>query len=147
MLEPDPASRTSGGRSSALTGIVTGQGPSADVDAIDDFVAAEAVRRELGDAGLAAGGARPGRDRSPALEPRTGPERLLDLLLRAGPYGDRFGEDPDGFTLERLEEAPHGIDLGPLEPRLPGSLRTPSGKVELAPGADPRRPSPPARGA
>src|SRR6201999_2762777 len=26
-----------------------------------------------------------------------------------------------------------GIDLGPLEPRLPGVLRTPSGKVELAP--------------
>ena len=30
---------------------------------------------------------------------------------------------------------PHGIDLGPLEPRLPEVLRTPSGKVELAPPA------------
>ena len=28
---------------------------------------------------------------------------------------------------------PHGIDLGPLEPRLPDVLRTPSGMVELAP--------------
>ncbi|MDQ3741580.1 MAG: molybdopterin oxidoreductase family protein, partial [Actinomycetota bacterium] len=32
-----------------------------------------------------------------------------------------------------LEAAPHGIDLGPLEPRLPEVLRTPSGRVELAP--------------
>jgi anaerobic selenocysteine-containing dehydrogenase len=30
---------------------------------------------------------------------------------------------------------PHGIDLGPLQPRLPEVLRTPSGMVELAPPA------------
>jgi anaerobic selenocysteine-containing dehydrogenase len=28
---------------------------------------------------------------------------------------------------------PHGVDFGPLQPRLPDVLRTPSGKVELAP--------------
>jgi anaerobic selenocysteine-containing dehydrogenase len=115
-----------------LTGVVTGQGPDADVDAIDDFVAAEAVRREV----VRAGGSLEGRDAAEilaALEHRRGPERLLDLQLRAGPYGDRFGERPDGLTLERLEEAPHGIDLGPLEPRLPEVLRTPSGRIELAP--------------
>jgi anaerobic selenocysteine-containing dehydrogenase len=115
-----------------LTGVATGQGPAADVDAIDDFVAAEAVRREVG----RAGGALEGRDAGEilaALEHRRGPERMLDLLLRAGPYGDRFGERPDGLTLERLEAAPHGIDLGPLEPRLPDVLRTPSGGIELAP--------------
>jgi anaerobic selenocysteine-containing dehydrogenase len=55
---------------------------------------------------------------------RRGPERMLDLLLRAGPYE---------LTLADLEAAPHGIDLGPLEPRIPEMLRTPSGKVELAP--------------
>ena len=54
-------------------------------------------------------------------------------MLRTGPYGDGFGADPDGLTLERLEAAPHGIDLGPLEPRIPEVLRTPSGKIELAP--------------
>ena len=54
-------------------------------------------------------------------------------MLRIGPYGDRFGADPDGLTLARLEAAPHGIDLGPLEPRIPEVLRTPSGKIELAP--------------
>jgi anaerobic selenocysteine-containing dehydrogenase len=49
---------------------------------------------------------------------------LLDLMLRAGPYD---------LTLQQLEDAPHGIDLGPLQPRLPAALRTASGKIELAP--------------
>ncbi len=40
---------------------------------------------------------------------------------------------PDGLSLDALLAAPHGIDLGPLEPRLPDVLRTPSGMVELAP--------------
>jgi len=64
---------------------------------------------------------------------RGGPERLLDIMLRTGPYGDGFGADPDGLTLDRLVAAPHGVDLGPLEPRLPGLLRTPSGRIELSP--------------
>ena len=68
-----------------------------------------------------------------AVAPRRGPERLLDLLLRSGPYGDAFGGDPDGLTLEQLEATPEGIDLGPLQPRLPQRLATASGKVELAP--------------
>jgi anaerobic selenocysteine-containing dehydrogenase len=68
-----------------------------------------------------------------ALEPRRGPERVLDFMLRSGPYGDGFGHDPDGLTLDMLEQNPHGIDLGPLQPRLPDVLRTASGKVELAP--------------
>ncbi|NDD72692.1 MAG: molybdopterin oxidoreductase family protein, partial [Actinobacteria bacterium] len=43
------------------------------------------------------------------------------------------GAAPDGLTLDRLIASPHGIDFGALEPRLPEVLRTPSGKVELAP--------------
>ena len=58
---------------------------------------------------------------------------MLDLMLRAGPYGDAFGAKPDGLTLAALEAAPHGVDLGPLEPRIPEVLRTPSGRIELAP--------------
>ena len=65
---------------------------------------------------------------------RRGPERVLDLMLRTGPYGDGFGADPDGLSLAMLEANPHGVDLGPLQPRLPDVLRTPSGKIELAPG-------------
>ena len=115
-----------------LTGIATGQGPDADIEAIDDFVAAEAVRREVG----RADGPLEGRDQAEildALSHRRGPERLLDLMLRAGPYGDAFGAKPDGLTLEKLEAAPHGIDLGPLEPRVPEMLRTTTGRIELAP--------------
>ncbi|MFC8277023.1 molybdopterin oxidoreductase family protein [Streptomyces sp. NPDC057271] len=58
------------------------------------------------------------------LRGTTGPERRLDLMLRLGPYD---------LTLDDLLRAPHGIDLGPLEPRLPGLLRTRSGRVELLP--------------
>lgn len=68
-----------------------------------------------------------------AVAPRRGPERLLDLQLRSGPHGDQFGLRPDGLSLDVLEANPHGVDLGPLEPRLPDALRTPSGTVELAP--------------
>jgi anaerobic selenocysteine-containing dehydrogenase len=117
-----------------LTGVVTGQGPNADVDPIDDFVASEAVKREVSTPGSRLAGREPA-ELVGELEGRSGPERLLDLMLRAGPYGDRFGEDPDGLTLERLEAEPHGIDLGPLGPRLPELLRTPSGKIELVPEA------------
>ncbi|WP_304528659.1 molybdopterin dinucleotide binding domain-containing protein, partial [Mycobacterium sp. E2327] len=62
-----------------------------------------------------------------------GYERRLDMMLRLGPYGDAFGANPDGLTLERLKAAPHGVDLGPLQPRLPEVLRTPTGRIELAP--------------
>lgn len=62
-----------------------------------------------------------------------GYERRLDMMLRIGPYGDAFGTKPDGLTMERLKANPHGIDLGPLQPRIPEILRTPSGRIELAP--------------
>ncbi|MFI6474593.1 molybdopterin oxidoreductase family protein [Streptomyces sp. NPDC050516] len=62
-----------------------------------------------------------------------GPERRLDLMLRLGPYGDGFGAAPDGLTLDRVLAHPHGIDLGPLRPRLPQVLRTRSGRIELLP--------------
>jgi anaerobic selenocysteine-containing dehydrogenase len=62
-----------------------------------------------------------------------GPMRLLDLQIRTGRFGDRYGENPGGLTLQSFEDAPHGIDLGPLVPRLRELLNTPSGKVELAP--------------
>ncbi|HEX2574687.1 MAG TPA: molybdopterin-dependent oxidoreductase [Polyangia bacterium] len=78
-----------------------------------------------------------GAERAPlvlqALAARRGPERRLDFALRGGPYGDLFGFKPDGLSLAKLEAAPDGIDLGPLAPRLPEILRTPSGRIELAP--------------
>jgi anaerobic selenocysteine-containing dehydrogenase len=97
-----------------LTAIVTGQGADADLDALDDFVIDTLIQR----AGLDPAELRP------ELDKRRGPDRALDLLLRTGPYA---------LTLDQLEASPHGIDLGPLEPRIPDVLRTPSGKIELAP--------------
>jgi anaerobic selenocysteine-containing dehydrogenase len=66
---------------------------------------------------------------------RVGPERMLDFMLRSGPFGDGFGAEPEGTSLDDLLRRPHGRDFGALEPRLPDILRTPSGKVELAPAA------------
>ena len=111
-----------------LTGVAAGLGPDADVDALDEQVALEAARREA----AAPGSPVAGRDPAEVVaglvdaegQPRTGPERLLDLMLRCGPYR---------LTLADLEAAPHGLDLGPLEQRLPEILRTPSGQIELAP--------------
>ncbi|ANN14407.1 molybdopterin-binding oxidoreductase [Amycolatopsis orientalis] len=95
-----------------MAGIAAGQGPDVDVAAFDTMVAAETARRTGVDLALAEG--------------RTGPARMIDLMLRGGPYG---------LTLADLEAAPHGIDLGALKPRLPDVLATASGKVELAPDA------------
>ncbi len=63
---------------------------------------------------------------------RDGPVRLLDVMVRSGPWGDWFGRVEGGLSVERLEAAPHGIDLGPLEPRMPSVLSTPSGRPEFA---------------
>jgi anaerobic selenocysteine-containing dehydrogenase len=115
-----------------LVGVATGQGPNPDVATIDGYVALQAVQLECQTEGSPLHG-RDAGELMAVLEPRVGPERVLDLLLRSGPYGDGFGLSPDGLTLSKLEAAPHGIDLGPLEPRLPEVLRTQSGMVELAP--------------
>jgi anaerobic selenocysteine-containing dehydrogenase len=55
---------------------------------------------------------------------KLGPEPVLDLALRTGPHR---------LSLRRLRDAPHGLDLGPLERRLPGRLATADRKVHLAP--------------
>ena len=117
-----------------LAGIFAGQGPDADVEALDDLVATTLVQRELADPGSRLAGRDPG-ELLAALEPRRGPERVLDFMLRAGPYGDGFGAEPDGLTLDVLERSPHGVDLGPHRQRIPEMLRTASGMVELAPEA------------
>nr|WP_202458667.1 molybdopterin oxidoreductase family protein [Streptomyces sp. SID5464] len=73
------------------------------------------------------------RELAARLTGDNGPERRLDMMLRLGPYGDGFGVRPDGLTLQKLLAHPHGIDLGPLRPRLPQPLKTRSGTVELLP--------------
>src|SRR5512137_2138230 len=53
-----------------------------------------------------------------------GPRRILGLLLRFGPHP---------LSIGTLERSPHGVDLGPLEPRLPGRLFTPDRRIRLVP--------------
>ncbi|UDY36775.1 molybdopterin oxidoreductase family protein [Dermatobacter hominis] len=112
--------------------IASGQGPDADPEIVHGLIA-----RSLVDAAVQLeGGPVHGRDPEElmaAVEHLPPPERMVDLMVRVGPYGDGFGADPDGLTLQRLLDAPHGVDLGPLEPRLREILRTPSGKVEVVP--------------
>jgi anaerobic selenocysteine-containing dehydrogenase len=61
-----------------------------------------------------------------------GPERLADLGIRVGPWGDRFGERPDGLTLAEVRRHPDGLRLAELEGgRLDDAVTTPTGRVEL----------------
>ncbi len=108
-----------------------GEPAEAAADQFDDLVAATAADAAVRDQR----GQVAGRDVGELLDQTSadrGPERLLDLALRTGPFGDGFGADRDGLTLDTLRANPHGIDLGPLQgERLPGILRTASGTVEL----------------
>ncbi len=81
----------------------------------DDEVARQVAEREL-----------PAEHRAAALAAvahRRGPERVVDLLLRAGPHA---------LTLDQVAAAEHGLDLGPLQPGLPALLRTPDRTIDLA---------------
>lgn len=79
-----------------------------------------------------------------------GLDAALDLLVRFGPYGTHrklaarksslrerlgavFKPDPEGLSLAKLKQHPHGIDLGPLERAFPDWIFTRSGKIEVAP--------------
>jgi anaerobic selenocysteine-containing dehydrogenase len=62
---------------------------------------------------------------------RLGPEAVLEIGLRAGPYGLRKGTR--GLSVKALRANPHGMDLGPLEPRLPDRLGTPDKTIRIAP--------------
>jgi anaerobic selenocysteine-containing dehydrogenase len=111
--------------------IFSGQGAGADIGPMDDFIiqsmVAEATKKENSPLH--------GRDLEmlDALSKYRGPDRMLDFLLRTGAYGDGFGLAPEGLNLDKLKDLPHGLDLGPLKEMLPGHLKTPSGRIELAP--------------
>jgi anaerobic selenocysteine-containing dehydrogenase len=109
-----------------LAAIVQGKGAEVDVNALDDAQFAEDAQRLFGahaDAVIE------------ATRGLKGPQRALEVALRSGPYGDQWGRNPDGLTLAKVmaSNTSGGIDLGELQPRIPEMLRTPSGKVELAP--------------
>ena len=65
------------------------------------------------------------------MEPFANADRVVDLALRAGPYGLLRR----GLNIAKVKRSRHGIDLGPLEPRMPKALRTRGKRVQLAPTA------------
>jgi anaerobic selenocysteine-containing dehydrogenase len=112
--------------------VVQGLGAGADPALVDDLVLRTLVEGAVADETSPLAG-REVDEILALLGERSGPDRILDFMLRTGPYGEGFGTRPGGLSLDVLLDHPHGVDLGPLEPRLPDVLRTPSGMVELAP--------------
>ncbi len=94
--------------------IASGLGPDAEPTVIDDLLIAGVAQR----CGVSPDQAAAQTSHLPPVE------AALDLMLRHGPY--------DGLDIETLRAAPHGIDLGALQPRIPEVLRTASGRIELA---------------
>jgi len=117
---------------SRLALIVLGMGPDAEPTLVDDQVIAGTLGKEVADPDSPVAG-RTVEGLTAMLPDGPGYERRLDMMLRLGPFGDAFGARPDGLTLQRLKDNPHGIDLGALTSQIPEILRTPSGMVELAP--------------
>ncbi len=76
-----------------------------------------------------------GRTKRSVIKQFFGPETILDLGLRFGPYGSKLNPFSKGLTLRKLKKAVHGIDLGPLTPCLPARLCTADKRIELAPEA------------
>ena len=66
---------------------------------------------------------------------RLTPRRVVETLLRIGPYGDRFGLRRNGINPRRLRENPHGIVLAEHAPTgiLAEVIGHPDGKVVLDP--------------
>ncbi|MFN8053455.1 MAG: molybdopterin-dependent oxidoreductase [Acidimicrobiales bacterium] len=95
--------------------IASGMGPDAEPTIVTDLMLAGLAQQ----AGLDPDEAAAARSHLPAVE------ALIDLMVQTGPY--------EGLDIETLRAHPHGIDLGPLEPRLDEILRTTSGLVELCP--------------
>ncbi len=93
-------------------------------EAVDDMVIEKALTKAVAEAHSPVHG-QDVKELTAQLSGRTGPERRLDMMLRTGPYD---------LTLDKLLENPHGVDLGPLQPRVPEVLRTRSGRIELLPG-------------
>ncbi|MBK7952210.1 MAG: molybdopterin-dependent oxidoreductase [Deltaproteobacteria bacterium] len=112
--------------------ILRGEGAKADPARVHDALVEEYIERECRDAEGPLAGRDPGEIRN-ALAGLSPVGKLLDLRLRTGWHGDRFGDRAGGITLAKLAEHPHGIDLGPMVERFPARLATESGLLELTP--------------
>ena len=117
-----------------LGGILQGLGASCDVSALDDNMISAMVTSAVANSSSSISG----RDADEIIlelskDGRRGTARVLDFMLHTGPYGAAFGANSNGLSLDVMLANPHGVDMGPLEPRFPEALRTASGKIEIAP--------------
>jgi anaerobic selenocysteine-containing dehydrogenase len=115
-----------------LAAIAQGHGPGVDAETFNELSVTALLQAAAKSTTSGAAG-RDVEELRTYIGDKSGVERQLDVMLRTGPYGDGFGAKPDGLTLDTLIASPHGVDLGPLQPRMPNILRTKSGKVELVP--------------
>lgn len=98
-----------------------------DAGAKDDWEILLELQTRMSDGGFA------DRLKGSLIKRFLGPERMIDLGLRFGPYGARLNPLSSGLTLQKVKNAKHGIDLGPLSPCLPARLRTADKQIDLAP--------------
>jgi anaerobic selenocysteine-containing dehydrogenase len=128
-----------------LVAIVNGKGVDVDVNVLDEQMALDAVTKLTQNSDTPVFGRNP-HELVEMIGSFRGPDRLLDIQLRTGPYGDHFGSrndtvttyshgDINGLSLDLLSKHPHGIDFGPLTSQLPNALRTSTGCIELAPSS------------
>jgi anaerobic selenocysteine-containing dehydrogenase len=117
-----PADQPDEWRVMARLAAIVGGRPQADLDAMDDDYFGAMCDLK-------------GVDRAAALAryPQRGAERILDLCIRTGPMGDRFGENPKGLSLEDFRNDPAGMVLGAAGPQGAAAIKTASGRIELAP--------------
>lgn len=114
-----------------LAGAVLGTAvPDVDVRAMDDLYSQGIIHTacQADDTPLS------GRDPGEVFEALdgVGPERMTDLGIRVGPWGDDLGRRPGGLTLDEVRRHPDGLRLAELEGgRLPDVLTTPSRRIEL----------------
>jgi anaerobic selenocysteine-containing dehydrogenase len=64
--------------------------------------------------------------------PTMRPDQIIDAGLQAGPYG-AAQQHPLKLSLDVLKAAPHGLDLGPLQPSLPQRLMHADRRIACAP--------------
>ena len=132
-----------------LAGIVTGQGPDADVDAIrrvrrSRCGAARDRHRGLAGGGDGAGRRRRGARRPPRPRARPRPDAALRPLRRRASTG-RPGRGEPGLSLDAARGASARDRPRPAAAAAPRGAADPEREDRALPGADPRRPGP-ARG-
>ncbi len=90
-----------------LAGIAQGMGANVDVAMVDDFTLDAFIGSITKDSSSPTNGltAEQIREQLDATGAR-GADRMLDLMLRTGPYGDGFGANPNGISLHAHEATP-----------------------------------------